>query len=219
VLAPLIVSDAETLLRDTAGLRSLAGRRSVRIVLVASPVYGLAMGSFSVDALGRVAFAVLSAVKLPFLILVSAAVCVPGFFVINAAAGLRDDFRESLRAIAAAQAAVALALCSFAPLVLVLYSGLESHRIALIWNMLAFTAAAVIGQIVMLRRYRPLIRRNTRHRSMLVVWLVMYAFVGVQMGWSLRPFVGTPGTPVQVFRDGAFTNAYVAVWRTVVGGE
>lgn len=212
-----LLAEAEALLRER-GAQPLPGRRCALIVLIASPVYGLAMGSYSVTSPDRIAFAISSAAKLPFLVLVSAAICLPGFFVLNAAAGLRDDFREALRAIAAGQAAVALTLAALSPLVLVMYSAVASHRVALLWNMASFTLAAGVGQVVMLRRYRPLIRRAPRHRSMLVCWLALYAFVGMQMGWTLRPFVGTPGTPFQVFRDGAFTNAYVAVWRAFAGG-
>ena len=56
-----------------------------------------------------------------------------------------------------------------------------------------------------------------RHRVMLALWVVLYAFVGIQMGWTLRPFVGTPGIPVTFFREGPFTNAYVEVAKLVVG--
>ena len=214
MLAPALITDTDALLRSR-GASPLTGRRCAAIVLALSPVYGLAMGSFSADSPERLALPLLSALKLPILILASAAICLPAFYVINAAAGLREDFRAALRAISAGQAAVAASLAAFAPLVLVLYSALESHRLALLWNMAAFTVAACIGQLVMLRRYRPLIRKSPRHRLMLACWLVLYAFVGIQMGWSLRPFVGTPGSPVQLFREGAFTNAYIAVWRTI----
>ena len=30
---------------------------------------------------------------------------------------------------------------------------------------------------------------------MLRAWLGVYAFVGIQMGWVLRPFVGQPDRP------------------------
>lgn len=212
-----LLAEAEALLRED-GARALPGRRCALLVLVASPVYGLAMGSYSVTSPERIAYAIASAVKVPFLVLVSAAICLPAFFVINSAAGLRDDFRAALRAIGAGQAGVALTLCALSPLVLVVYSAVGSHRGALLWNMAAFTIGAGVGQVVMLRRYRPLIRRSARHRLMLACWLVLYAFVGIQMGWTLRPFVGTPGAEFQVFRDGAFTNAYVAVWRAIAGG-
>jgi hypothetical protein len=44
-----------------------------------------------------------------------------------------------------------------------------------------------------------------------ITWLVIYVFVGVQMGWVLRPFVGHPDLPVQFFREEAWGNAYVEV--------
>jgi hypothetical protein len=57
--------------------------------------------------------------------------------------------------------------------------------------------------------------RNRRHRVLLRTWLVVYAFVGIQMGWVLRPFVGAPGMPVQFFREEAWGNAYVIVARMI----
>ncbi len=74
----------------------------------------------------------------------------------------------------------------------------------------------------MLRRaYRPLIARDVRHRSLMRGWLLIYAFVGIQMAWVLRPFVGSPTSPTRFFRAEAWGNAYVEVARIVgrvVGG-
>jgi hypothetical protein len=50
---------------------------------------------------------------------------------------------------------------------------------------------------------------------MLRAWLVLYAFVGIQMGWVLRPFIGDPFGPVEFFRRGAWDNAYVIVARMI----
>ena len=52
---------------------------------------------------------------------------------------------------------------------------------------------------------------------MLWGWLIAYTFVGIQMGWMLRPFVGTPGIPVTFFRQEPFTNAYVVIAKLVFG--
>ncbi|MFO0837863.1 MAG: hypothetical protein U1D55_05005 [Phycisphaerae bacterium] len=67
----------------------------------------------------------------------------------------------------------------------------------------------------MRRYYLPLIRREPRHRITLAAWMVLYAFVGIQMGWMLRPFVGAPDEPPQFFRPEPFSNAYVVVARLV----
>jgi hypothetical protein len=36
--------------------------------------------------------------------------------------------------------------------------------------------------------------------SLLYVWMVLYGFVGTQLGWTLRPFFGDPGAPFALFR-------------------
>ena len=69
--------------------------------------------------------------------------------------------------------------------------------------------------------YLPLIRKDPKHRWMLRVWLVIYVFVGIQMGWVLRPFIGNPDAPVQFFREHSWSNAYEVViqmiWEVLFG--
>jgi hypothetical protein len=50
---------------------------------------------------------------------------------------------------------------------------------------------------------------------MLRAWLITYAFVGIQMGYLLRPFVGNPDQPVSFFREEAWGNAYVTVAKLI----
>jgi hypothetical protein len=37
--------------------------------------------------------------------------------------------------------------------------------------------------------------------SIFLVWIITYGIVGAQMGWNLRPFIGAPGQPFELFRD------------------
>lgn len=37
-------------------------------------------------------------------------------------------------------------------------------------------------------------------RRIFFTWTVVFAIVGAQMGWILRPFIGAPGQPFQLFR-------------------
>ena len=78
-----------------------------------------------------------------------------------------------------------------------------------------FATASLAGQWVLRRRYAPLIAIDRRHRTMLYLWVCVYAFVGIQMGWVLRPFIGDPGTSTTFFREAAWGNAYVIVWEMV----
>ena len=50
---------------------------------------------------------------------------------------------------------------------------------------------------------------------MLWTWLAIYVFVGIQMAWVLRPFVGDPRLPAQFFREHSWGNAYDVVARLI----
>lgn len=41
----------------------------------------------------------------------------------------------------------------------------------------------------------------TRTRLLFTFWIIIYGAVGAQMGWILRPFIGYPGAPFQLFRE------------------
>lgn len=38
-------------------------------------------------------------------------------------------------------------------------------------------------------------------RLLLYVWIVLYAFVGSQMAWTLRPFIGFPDARFELIRE------------------
>ena len=184
------------------------------VVALAGVTYGAFMGSFTVYSFERSLALLYVALKVPLLIFATSLICLPGFFTLNAVLGLQGDFARALRAIAAAQAALTLALASLGPLTSVFYLSGITHDGALMLNALMFLLATLAGQSVMRRSYAGLIahpERGPRHRLMLWVWTLLYAFVGMQMGWMLRPFVGSHELPVTFFRAEPFSNAYVAI--------
>jgi len=46
-------------------------------------------------------------------------------------------------------------------------------------------------------------------------WIIVFGLVGAQMGWVLRPFIGTPGKPFQWFRE-RHSNFFEAVINTML---
>jgi hypothetical protein len=56
--------------------------------------------------------------------------------------------------------------------------------------------------------------QKTRTR-LLQLWLVLYALVGCQLGWTLRPFFGAPGETFNLFRN-LEGNFYAQVWRSLL---
>ncbi len=191
----------------------LAGRLRWLVILmvVCGPLYGAVMGTYSGLAPGRLHQLLYSAVKVPLLLLATFLLCLPSFFVINTIAGLREDFGRVLRAVIGTQSCVTVVLASLAPLTVVWYLSSADYQLALLFNALMFGVASVAAQVVVRRYYGPLIRGSQRHRQLLRVWFVLYMFVGIQMAWVLRPFIGDPRLPVAFFRSEAWGNAYVVV--------
>ncbi len=194
------------------------------IVLVFGPIYGAAMGSYAY-VVGKRSFVeqlpqlIYSGFKVPLLIAMTVAISIPSFFVINTLLALRDDFGEASRAIISAQAGMAVILGSFFPLTLFTYVSLgtseASYAFAILVNAAMFGLASVSSQVLLRGYYQTLIQRNRRHLWMVRMWIVVYAFVGIQAGYILRPFIGNPMAPTTFLRRESFQNAYVKVIELV----
>ena len=194
----------------------------VLLVVVFGIIYGAVMGSFGGVFGERLWQVIFSAVKVPFLLLATFILSLPSFFVLNTLFGLRSDFSYSLRALLATQAGLTIILASFAPFTVLWYVSFSNYNGAILFNTLMFGAASFTAQWLLLRRfYQPLIERKPQHRLLLRAWLVIYAFVGIQMAWVLRPFIGSPNMPAQFLREDVWGNAYVRlaniIWTFISG--
>ena len=198
--------------------------RVIIVVVICGPIYGLAMGSYGFFAGSRSLMEQLpqmtfSALKLPLLIAITLAVSLPSFFVINTLMGLRNDFQQAMRSIVSAQAGLTIILLSFLPLTLFFYVSLtnspSSYSAAVLFNAAMFAAASISAQILLKGYYENLVAKNVRHRWMMRIWIFLYAFVGIQAAYVLRPFIGNPNQPTTFFRKESFENAYVKVWELV----
>ncbi len=210
----------DALLRGTGPFEPSAAHRvgPARIILLAvvfGPIYGAFMGSYELTTPARALQMGFAALKVPLLLCSTTVLCLPAFTVLNTLLGLRKDYGAALRAILCGQAGMSIALASLGLLTRMWYFSVPHYRAALLFNAMMFTLATLAGHLVMLRYYRPLIARHHGHMIALCAWVAMFAFVGIQMGWMLRPFIGTPDLPVMFFRPEPFDNAYVIVARLI----
>lgn len=189
--------------------------RLLLLTLVCGGLYGATMGTFGLFAGDRLGQVVISATKVPLLLLATFAISLPSFFVLNTLLGVRGDFPVVLRSLVSSQAGLTIVLAALAPYVLVWYASFTDYNRAILFNGVMFAIATFTAQGLLRRAYRALIASNPRHRWLLATWVVLYSFVGIQMAWVLRPFVGQPGTPLQFFRDDTWGNAYLIVGKTI----
>ncbi|MFK8182499.1 MAG: hypothetical protein AB8B99_03935 [Phormidesmis sp.] len=62
-------------------------------------------------------------------------------------------------------------------------------------------------------REKVKIKKSSR-RYLLQGWVLLYALVGSQLGWTLRPFLSVEGEPFQIFRPEIDGNFYAQVLRS-----
>ena len=184
-------------------------------VVVCTGLYGAVMASFGGLAGDRAWMVAYGAVKVPMLFGVTMLLAVPSFYMLHVLAGVADDFVRVWRGLVDYQVAVGLQLASLVPTTVLVNLTTLDYRVAQVWSTLLFAGVAWNARKSLTTFYAPLIARNPVHRRLLVAWFALYAFIGVQMGWDLRPFVGNPELEVQFFRD-EIGNAYVEIFRIFV---
>jgi hypothetical protein len=182
-------------------------------IVLGGLIYGVCMGSWQYRPLQQM----YSAIKTPLLVSAGGIFCLPSFYVVNNMLGLREDLPTALRGVLASQATVAVCLASLGPVVLIFYSGIDTYQTAKAVNGVAFLISSLGGQVVLSRHYRTLILRNPKHRIALFAWLASFWFVTIQLAWTLRPFIGSPDSATAFFREDTWGNAYVQVWKVIIG--
>ena len=142
--------------------------------------------------------------------------------------GFHLGFRESLRAILMSFALAAMILASFSPLVAFLAwntpprtsGGWErSWASYLVIQLTQVGTIALAGVVANLRLFQWLKRRSGSRATacrILAAWLLVNLFLGSQLSWILRPFIGSPDLPVEFLRPNAFDgNFYETVFSAV----
>lgn len=210
-----LLSRADDVLRGPSPATTVGVPRLVGVTVVFGAFYGAVMGSWGGLEGDRAWQVVISATKVPLLLLATFALALPSFFVLNTLAGVRDDFVTVVRGLAATQAGMTVVLAALAPVTMLWYASVANYQLAILFNGVMFAVATLAAQLILRRWYRPLIARNRVHRTLLIAWAIAYSFVAVQMAWVLRPFIGLPDAPVQFFRAQAWDNAYVIVAQMI----
>jgi hypothetical protein len=211
-------SDAVRVLRAegryAVGLERVPWARLALWVAAGGGLYGFAMGSLEARWVG----ALYAALKVPLLLTLSVAICLPSSWVLHLLLGLGRDFRAAARGILSAQGTLALCLAALSPVIALVYVSGPSYPAALLANAALFGLAASGAQLTLARHYRPLIAREPRHRRALAAWFALYSFVAIKLGYVLRPFVGDPRLPTTFLREEQWQeNPYASLFWTAVG--
>jgi hypothetical protein len=196
---------------------------STLIVVAGAGVYGAAMGSWRAPLQ-----ALYVGLKFPLILLLVTA----GNALLNGMLapllGLNLSFRQSALAILTSMTVASIILGSFSPLVAfavwnappmipgqALSGG--TYSAIMLGHVLVIALAGIMANLRLLELLRNISGNGKTAGRVLVAWLAGNLFVGTQLCWIFRPFIGSPALPVQFLRADAFQgNFYEAVWRSLL---
>jgi len=195
----------------------------VSVIFAGAGLYGAAMGWWRAPVQ-----ALFVAIKFPLIILLTTL----GNALLNAMLapllGLNISFRQSFLAILMSFTMAAAILGSFSPLAAFvvwnappmspdvrLSGGTYSFIQLMHVGVIAF--AGVVANVRLVQLLRRLSGSASVARRVLLAWLAGNLFLGSQLSWILRPFIGSPALPVEFLRPTAFQgNFYETVFRSVL---
>lgn len=195
-------------IRQEMDLGRLAGLFFIISVAMAA-LYGAVMGatnllqatpSFSLTE--RCLMILITAVKVPALFLLTLFIVLWPIYMSNAFWGARLSFIKVLVVMLASTAVMAVMLASMASVAFFFALTTASYHFIKLLHVAFFIYAGATG-LGFLTRCLATISADSGRRTpslLFVGWLILYMFVGAQMAWVLRPFVGSPGERFEVFR-------------------
>ncbi|MBN1117253.1 MAG: hypothetical protein JXA77_08620 [Bacteroidales bacterium] len=173
-------------------------------------LYGLIMGGYHSFLQAFVA-----GLKMMFLFITSLLICFPSFYIIQQVLGSQMTFRQMVLIILSGFLLSATITLSFAPIVMFfLVTGNNYHFLQLL-HVGVFLFAGIFGMKLMLDALKYACEKKSIYPQTGVVvfrvWVVILAFVGIQLAWNLRPFMSDKGEEFKLFRkyEGNFYTAIV----------
>lgn len=198
----------------------------VRKLVIGSIVLGVLYGSFmglygGLRASSGGTLQVLATmVKVPLLYLLTLSVTFPSLYVFSTLAGSRMDAVNTLRLLVIAITVNLAVLAGMGPVTGFFVLCTESYVFIKLLNVAWFGLSGIISLAFLDRALGhvfaggrraledsetealsgPPPTSNRTSRRIFMIWIVVYGFVGAQMGWVLRPFIGSPNLEFQLFR-------------------
>ena len=180
---------------------------------ICSFIYGIVMGSYN-----GFRQAISSGIKVPLLISLALLICFPAFFIIQHVLGSRLGFWQMFKIILSGFVMVALVMVSFAPIVIFFLITGDNYSFLKILHVAIFGLSGVFGMKTIVAALQFSCEKKNIYPKIGVtvfrVWIVILAFVGMQLAWNLRPFIGNRELQFELFRKRE-GNFYLSMIRSV----
>jgi hypothetical protein len=220
-IATLLRGETETISAWSASWNAQRFLLHVAVIILGAGFYGAAMGWWRDPQQ-----ALYVAIKFPLIILLTTM----GNALLNSMLapllGLNIPFRQSFSAIVMSFTITAAILGAFSPLIAFMawnapdmaaknFSG-PTYNFILLAHVAVIALAGVTGNVRLFQLLAKLGGSRAVALRVQFAWLAGNLFLGSQLSWILRPFIGSPTLPVEFFRNEALKgNFFEAVLHSL----
>ncbi len=161
-----------------------------------------------------------STVKLPILFLATLIICAPTLYFFNVLYGSNQSLNQNIALMMTAITVTAVLLLSFVPISLffLLTTDESQYQFFKLLNVVIFSVSGSVGVMFLAQGMRIVSGTDDagaqQRRRVMRIWMLVYGFVGSQLAWTIRPFIGAPGERFELFRQ-LGGNFYADIWSSL----
>lgn len=183
------------------------------IILLLASFYGLVMGSYN-----SFAQAMLTGLKVPALLLLALTICFPAFYVIQYMLGSKLSLIQMINTVLSGFVVLTTIMASFAPIVIFFMITGNNYAFLKLLHVGIFIFSGIFGMFTIIEALKFSCEKKNVYPKIGInifrIWIVIFAFVGMQLAWNLRPFVGDRHLALEIFREKE-GNFYLAVFQSM----
>lgn len=170
------------------------------LVLLFSFVYGAAMGAYH-----SMLQAMAAGVKVAVIFVLVLVICFPAFYIVQYIMGSRLRLHQMMSIVLSGFILMTAMMVAFLPIVIIFLLTGGNYYFLHLLHIAIFILCGVFGMNAVVRALQYSCEKKDiyPHTGVVVFrfWVVILAFVGIQLAWHFRPFLGDRNRPFELFRD------------------
>jgi hypothetical protein len=180
------------------------------IICVFTFLYGIVMGSYH-----SILQSIVAGFKVTFLFFSAILICFPSFYVIQQVLGSKMTLRQMIFIILSGFVLTSAIAISFAPIVILFQVTGGNYHFLQLLHVAIFIFSGIFGMRLMVDALKFACEKKDIYPHIGVnvfrIWIIILAFVGVQIAWNLRPFLCNKTEEFKLFRkyEGNFYTAII----------
>lgn len=173
-------------------------------------LYGIVMGSYH-----SILQSLVAGLKVTFLFLCSILICFPSFFVIQQVLGSKMTLRQMIFIVLSGFVLTSAIALSFSPIIILFQITGGNYHFLQLLHVAIFIFSGIFGMRLMMEALKFACEKKDIYPHLGVtvfrIWIIILAFVGIQLAWNLRPFLCNKDEEFKLFRkyEGNFYTAIV----------